>query len=272
MVSTAINTIPTLVVDLAMLAGCAIYLAWISWAAALILVVLVILLTLIYRLLLMKAWVAIRLMRESRDTLFQHFRSLVEGIKEIKLHNGRKDAFFGEELNGTTQYLRRQNIITMNRYAIAEGWCQSMYYILLGVVIFGFPALYYVSLKTLTAYVFVALYMMGPILGIVGSIPYFLRGKASLEKLEEIGVALADINKVSAVADSRAEGELINKITSFRTPPLVELRNEVFRHGQEKNGNAFTLGPIRFDAASRGACIHNRRQRRGAENRRSRNS
>ncbi len=237
----AIQVIPGLMVDLAMLAGCAIYLAWISWGAALILVVLVILVTIAYRLLLVKALVAIRRVRDSRDTLFRHFRSLVEGIKEIKLHNDRKNAFFHEDVEGTTQYIRQQAIVAIKRYALVDGWCQSMFYILLGVVLFGLPVLHDVSLKTLTAYVFVALYMMGPILGIVGSIPQLNRGKAAIEKLNQIGMELVDISKVPTVLDSSATTELV-KMTSLRTAPHIEFRNVVFRHGHEKD--AFRLGPI----------------------------
>jgi len=241
--SGAIYSIPGLIIDLAMLAGCGIYLAWISRGAALAVLVLVVLVTLPYRFLVAKATVSIIRVRDSRDTLFQHFRSLVEGIKEIKLHNDRKNAFLEEDVDGTAKYIRQQNILAMNRYALADGWSQFMYFILLGVVLFAFPSIYHVSPKTLTAYVFISLYMMGPILGLVGSIPPFIRGQASLDKLGELDMALNNMSGGAKVEDSNSIAGL-EKIVPGSTPPLIEFRNVVFRRSGDKNDNAFTLGPI----------------------------
>jgi putative ATP-binding cassette transporter len=241
--SRAMLTIPTLVVDVAMLAGCAIYLAWISWVAALTTTVLTIIVATSLRLMMVKTFAALRRARDGRDTLFQHYRSLMEGIKEIKLHRGRKNAFFQEDFDHTVRYLRQENTSAMNRYALADAWSQSMYFMLLGVVLFAFPLLHGVSTKTLTAYVFMALYMMGPILGIVASIPHFNQGHVSLDKLEELGMALDDLTKAPPVRDSRSKLDL-TLTESLRIPPLVEFRNVIFRYGHKENGNKFGLGPI----------------------------
>lgn len=241
--SGAILTIPSFIIDIAMLSGCAIYLAWISRAAAMSVVVLVVLVTIPYRFLMATAHTAIRHVRDSRDTLFQHFRSLMDGIKEIKLHDGRKNAFLVEDVEGTSQFIRGQHIKAMNRYALAEGWSQLMYFILLGVVLFAFPSLYKVSSKTLTAYIFVALYMMGPIQNLVACVPSFIRGKASLDKLDELDLALVNSSKVPAGDDSIGKTDLVD-LSPLGTPPLVEFRNLVFRRGHRDDENAFMLGPL----------------------------
>ncbi|HEX3372086.1 MAG TPA: cyclic peptide export ABC transporter, partial [Candidatus Acidoferrales bacterium] len=136
-------------------------------------------------------------------------------------------------------------IFAMNRYALADGWSQFMYFILLRVVLFAFPSMYHVSPKTLTAYVFISLYMMGPILGLVGSIPPFIRGQASLDKLGELQMALDNIKEGARAEDSISTAELgAEQIPPVSTPPLIEFRNVVFRRNSEQNDNAFTLGPI----------------------------
>jgi len=241
--SMAIHTIPGLIIHLAMLAGCGIYLAWISRPAALVVVLLVVVVTVPYRFMVAAAHAAIRRVRDGRDVLFQHFRSLVEGIKEIKLHEDRKAAFLREDVEGASQNIRRENIKAMNRYAIADGWSQFMYFILLGIVLFAFPSMYQVSPKTLTAYIFVALYMMGPIQGLVASIPFFIRGQASLEKLDELDVALASVTGGPTAANSNALTDR-NGFSPRATPPLVEFRNVVFRRGPKNSEDGFKLGPI----------------------------
>ncbi len=207
--SAAIQTIPALVIDLAMLALAAQFTSpGYLPDAALTLVGLVALVSIPYRLMIVKAHEAVREVRNSRDTLFQHFRALVDGIKEIKLHNDRKNAFLNEEVDGTTQYIRKQYLVALNRYALADGWSQLTYFTLLGVVLFAFPVLHHVSVKTLTAYVFIALYMMGPIAGIVAAIPIFVRGKASIEKLDELGMALVEISDGSDGFGSRRSNQV----------------------------------------------------------------
>ena len=243
--SDAIQKIPSLVVDLMMLTGCTVYLAWISPLPALVLVALVVVMTLVYRFLMRRAGQAIKKVRNSRDTLFTHFRSLVEGIKEIKLHDGRRDAFFAEDIDRTTNYLRQQNIVAMNRYAIADGWCQSMFYGLLGAVLFVMPIFRPADIKTLTSYVLVALYMMGPVLSLIGSIPLFSRGHVAVEKLEQLGLLLTDIAGEPFDRSSRVQvQEPIAGLRSSNTPPLVEFRNVVFQHGSAESERRFTLGPI----------------------------
>lgn len=238
--SAAIQMVPSLIVNLALLTGCTIYLAWISRTAALALVILVALVGITHRILIVKAMAAVQRARDGRDTLFRHFRTLVEGIKELKLHSERRNAFFQEDVDMAADYLRKEYITAMNRYAVADGWSQSMFYTLLGVVVFAFPALQHVSTKMVTAYVFIALYIMGPVWNIISSIPTFDRGHASLEKLEQLGLVLTD---VATPAQKRAsEHGALGE--SRRTPPLIEFQDVTFRHVQPEDGDGFVFGPI----------------------------
>jgi putative ATP-binding cassette transporter len=242
--SDAIQRIPALVVDMMMLAGCTVYLAWISPVPALILVVLVVFMTMVYRFLMSRAWQAIRKVRNSRDTLFGNFRALVEGIKEIKLNDGRRDAFFIEDIDRTTNELRQQNIVAMNRYALADGWCQSMFYALLGAVLFLMPVIRPADTKMLTSYVLVALYMMGPVLSLIGSVPLFSRGQVSAEKLEQLGLLLTDMTAEPQGHDAARPSTTAATGEGFCAPPAIEFRNVVFQHGNGDSERRFTLGPI----------------------------
>ncbi len=226
--SSAFQAIPTLVVNIAMLAGCAVYLAYISWIASLSLVLLLLLGALCYKFLLKRAFAAILRARKGRDTLFRHFRSLTEGMKELKLNRARREAFLAEDID-TASYLKRENINAMNRYAMVDGWSQMMFYLLLAALIFGLPELHKISFEILTAYVFAALYMMGPVWGIIGSLPVFNRGMASLERLEQLGLALAKTAEVELPLSECAN----IAASDFRGhPPTIEFRDVFFAYGE----------------------------------------
>ena len=95
-------------------------------------------------------------------------------------------------------------------------------------------------MKMLTAYVFTALYISGPIWTIISSIPAFNRGHASLEKLEQLGLVLADV----ATPAQNGVSEHGTSSGSRRTPPLIEFQDVTFRHIQSVTGEDFVFGPI----------------------------
>ena len=46
--------------------------------------------------------------RESQDVLFKHIRELIEGIKELKTHHVRREAFFDHVVEAEGVFRRRQ--------------------------------------------------------------------------------------------------------------------------------------------------------------------
>lgn len=228
----AIQVIPSLTVNLAILAGCAAYLAWLSPIALLAAGILVATGAVCYKILLARAYKAIQRARDGRDMLFRHFRALIEGIKELKLSRQRCDMFLLDEIGTTSDYLRRQNVISMNQYSIADGWSQSMLYLLLGLLLFGLPALGGISLQAMTAYVFTALYTMTPIWSIIGLLPVINRGQDALDRFEKIGFGLE-----------------ANQVESQIPPPppstaRIEFRDVFFSYESDPPDSSFELGPL----------------------------
>jgi putative pyoverdin transport system ATP-binding/permease protein len=188
--SGAVQSAPAIATNLAMLAGCSVYLVMLSWQAFLLCIVMVVVGVLGYRLLLLRAQHAIQAARDGRDRLFGTFRTLIEGIKELKLNRDRREAFVHDEIDETTEHLRGQNVAAMRQYLVADVWSQLLFFALIAMLLFGAPALTTMSAATLTGYVFAALYMMTPIWSLVGTVPTFMRGKVSLDKIRELDAAL----------------------------------------------------------------------------------
>jgi len=241
--SAAIQILPALIINLAVLASCTVYLAWISWYAALLLVLLVAIIAVMYRLLMSAALHAIQRARDGRDVLFRNFRSLVEGIKELQLHQGKRQLFFEKDLDASAEFLRQQNVIAMKRYSIADGWSQTMFYSLLAVVLFAVPVLHQATVKTLTAYIFVALYAMSPVWGIIAAVPAFNRGRISLDKLEALGLQLSDLQS-SLPPEAEASPSPVSRFFAGKAAPLVEFRQVVFSYSSEEGPHGFTFGPV----------------------------
>ncbi|MDJ0690764.1 MAG: ABC transporter transmembrane domain-containing protein [Xenococcaceae cyanobacterium MO_188.B32] len=101
-ISITVSNIPFLFADIAMILGCFIYLGWLSGLVFIGTVGCLGLAIAFVYLLQSKAHRLLKLAREEKDILFKHFRTIIEGIKELKLHTCRREAFIAEELQVTT--------------------------------------------------------------------------------------------------------------------------------------------------------------------------
>jgi putative ATP-binding cassette transporter len=229
--SAAIQAIPPLTVNIAILAGCAAYLGWLSWRASLVMLVFVVAGGVGYKLLMTRAHSAIRLARDSRDTLFRHFRSLTDGIKELKLSTRRSQAFFDQEIGGTVSDLRRYGMIATRQYTLADGWSQIMFYALMALLLFALPNQAHMSSESLSAFLFAALYASGPIWSIVGTLPAFARGRESLSRLQTVGFSIDSDRTVLKAAPTSAH-------------PTLEFRDVQFSYDSGGPERGFTLGPL----------------------------
>lgn len=186
-VSAAMQGMTAIATNGAVLLGCAAYLAWLSWQMLLACIFLVLVGIVGYRVLTTRAFGAIYAARAGRDVLIRNFRTLIDGMKELKLSKAKSDAFMRDELDTSAEILRKHNVEATRLHLTADSWNQLLFYALIGTVIFLMPSLREASTETLTGYVFAALYMMTPIWTIVGTAPTFMRGQVSLERIRQLG-------------------------------------------------------------------------------------
>jgi putative ATP-binding cassette transporter len=239
-VTWAIQCFPHLIMNVAVVLGCGIYLAWLSWGVFLGVVGVTVVGALGYQWLHTNARNVISAAREARAELFQHFRSLTDGLKELLMHRARRQEFVNQEVRGAAESYRKANIEATRRQALSEVWTQVSFYSLIGLIVFLFPSVVMVSPETLTGYIVAVLYMMGPIWSIIGSLPTIERGQVALENIERLGISL-DVGSedVQTIEVAGVEAGI---------PPIVQWNDVVFSYGEEKGVEPpFSLGPISLD-------------------------
>lgn len=236
-ITWAVQCLPRFAMNAALVLGCAIYLAWLSWQIFLVLGVLTLCGALLYKLMHDRAFGLMEAAREARSQLFRNFSDLVHGSKELMLHRQRSAAFLDRQIRPTAEAYRRSNLAATRRYAIADAWIQLLFYALIGMLIFIVPRLAAPSMHTLTGYVFTLVYMMGPMWSLIGVVPTIGRGQIALRQIEALGVHLD-------AGDADAGGSASAREDPQRTR-VIEMRQAVFSYGDEP-GDGFTLGPIDF--------------------------
>ncbi len=233
-VTQALLIIPSFAVNVAILLGGAIYLGWLAWEVALGMGVLMLLGTFAYRLLIVSGFRHLVRAREEEDRLFGCFRGLTEGIKELKLHRERRGEFT-EGVREITERFSQCNVSAEIRFIIAHTWTQLLFFMLVGIILFGLPHMQAMSQATLTGYVVTTLYLMGPLAAVIGSISIFGRGNIAFGKIEDMGASLA--------AEECAT-ELSHVKTAIKPFESLELVDVTHSYHREREDEKFILGPI----------------------------
>jgi len=230
---TLVN-IPVICLHLSIVLGCLIYLLWMSWPVFLGVIGFIVVGVLSYQIPLRRGMRAQVVVREDWDKLFKHMESLTAGVKELKLHHDRREAFL-KALYATGVSLRRHAIIGRLNFIGADSWGHSLGFILIGLILFTAHSLSGINAQTLIGYTLVILYMMNPIQIILTMFPNFATASVSVQKLERLGLTLH-------------EGDASEKITrqlkagaSWQSVELVGVTHTYHREGEP---GGFILGPI----------------------------
>lgn len=233
----AMLAIPTFMVNVAILVGGAIYLGYLSWTVLMAMGVFILFGAIAYRFLIRSGFSHLFAARDEQDRLFKHFRSLTDGIKELKLHRERRGVFFSENIHGCTERYKKHNISAEIRFIIAHNWSHLLFFTLVGLILFLLPKVNNVTPQALTGYIVATLYLMGPLAGVLGCLSMFGRATAALRKIQQLGLTLA------ARAGDNCPMEQPTQIPSFNKLEIVDVTHSYHR---EKEDDRFTLGPIRL--------------------------
>jgi len=233
-VSNTVFLLPLLCINIAIIVGCFIYLAWLSWIALIVSTTFVALAIFIVRSQMAKADGFLKLAREEQDQLFKHFHAITEGTKELKLHSPRRQAFLTEELQPTAASSRDYNVVSMNIFALTSGSGQLFFFIIMGLLIFGLPQVVPMNTLIVSGYVLTLTYLMRPVGSIIEMLPSLSRASVALQKIETLGLSLAssseaDVNSLSVPEPNWSRLELIKITHAYR--------------GEREDSN-FILGPI----------------------------
>ncbi|GET42236.1 cyclic peptide export ABC transporter [Microseira wollei] len=237
--SNTVFVIPFLCIDFAIILGCLVYLSWLSGLVFVVTVACIGTAIAIVQILLNQMRKYFNLAREEQDRLFKHFRSITEGIKELKLHSERRQAFFYEELQVSVAASRNHNIAALRMGAIAIGWGQLLFFTIMALLVFALPKFVSVTPTLLAAYVLTLAYITTPMQNMLDRLPALFRANVALQKIEKMGLALAD----------RSEEQSQNPQAKIHKPKSIdwtslELEKVTHTYPGEKEDSNFVLGEL----------------------------
>lgn len=234
-ISSTIAALPLLIMHLAIVIGCLVYLGWLSWAAMMWVIVFMAIATISYQFPLIKAAHYMRRAQGERDTLYKHFRMLTDGSKELKLHRRRREVFLSEVVHNTAKALSRASTTANTIIIIIASWGNLLVFILIGLLLFALPGKGYINQEVLTSYTLTILYIMTPMEVLLNRLPAIRQASLSLQRVEELGLLLASHSGEDSRAESKDSG------LDWKPIELLGVRHTYYVDQEQSN---FTLGPI----------------------------
>ncbi|MGB8509399.1 MAG: cyclic peptide export ABC transporter [Pyrinomonadaceae bacterium] len=233
-IANALSNIPLLCMNIVIVAGCLVYLGWLSWSVLLGVLGFMACGVVVYQLLMKRALQYVTTSRQQWDVLFKHLRALVDGTKELKLHRMRREAFLAQSLETSAAALRHHAVLSNSIYAAASSWGHVLIFILVGLLLFAAPTGGVGQLHTTLGYVLVILYMMSPMEFILAVAPALGRADVALKKIDELGLRLQD--DAEAVADFD-----LARAPAWGRLDVIGITHAYYNEGED---DQFVLGPI----------------------------
>jgi putative pyoverdin transport system ATP-binding/permease protein len=218
-----------------MVIGCLCYLGWLSWELLLMVLRLIGVGATMLQFFQNRALRALQAARVGIDSLFNHFRALTEGIKELKMHRQRCRIFVEDQLYPTGDQIRRNFNRSIYTYTVAEQLGHLLFYGMIGLILFVVPIVRETSPHALTGYTLGLLYLMTPLSTLMQTLPALGQGVVALQKIDALGLSLVD---------HLHEDEQPNGFATLSKPRLLELSGVSHRYHHEKDDHSFVLGPI----------------------------
>lgn len=233
------NMLITLITSIITTIGVFIYMSTIALWATLLTVGIISVIGGIYYVVSQKTRVYFDQARDTQNVYMGLLNGMNDGFKELSLqYNKRKEykkdveASCDEFCGKTTKAL----IKFVNAFLVGE----SLLLLVLGILGFGVPKAFpEISTMTLLSFIMVLLYLIGPINGILRSIPGIMQIRIAWERVTEF------LKEIPANVDPADIDKLDHNVSHF---DYMEAKDVYFEYETDDERESFTVGPIDFQA------------------------
>jgi putative pyoverdin transport system ATP-binding/permease protein len=233
-ISIASYSVSTLCVNASLLIGCGIYLNRLIPAFSGLGLLFLVFGIYTYNLLAKPGWRLLERARDVSDQLFEHLETLTQGVKELKLHQHRRQAFLKEDLHQAATDFRRYQVASTDWLAIAGSWGLLLFFIPIGLFLFV-PSPVALTPNTISSYALTIIFMISPLRGIIVALPQLTQADIALQKIESLGISLK--GSVEAM-------DLPDPVTPHPQWSELRLSDALHRYPSDLGDRQFSLGPL----------------------------
>jgi putative ATP-binding cassette transporter len=227
--------VPMLFMHLAIVVSCLAYLGYLSWVMLLQISAFIVIGVVTYQLPVVRAMDYFHRSRKGFDDMSEHLRSLIEGTKELKMHQARQRAFLAS-FRDAIHRLQRDSRTGQIIFTAAASWGQILFFVVIGLLVLVLPRYQEIPPATLIAYTIILFHMMTPLEVLLSTFPNLSRAAVAARTVEELGFHL------QSQGVERPSGPVpILGPAGWQSLDLVGLTHSYRRENEEES---FLLGPI----------------------------
>jgi putative pyoverdin transport system ATP-binding/permease protein len=231
------QNLPLVCGDAVIVVACIAYMAWLSWQICAAFAVFLVVGLAAYHFAERAPLAQLAKTRERIDAIYQHFRGLIHGSKELQLNTNRGEMFISQVMEPDLQYYRRMFTKSMVGYAMIVNVGAIQFYLVIGLLLFVVPQWCPQNGGTLLTVTLILLYLIRPITMIATALPMLRHASIALKKIEQLDTSLA--------APEPQRGGVDPFATAAAAAPLsLELRDVVHHYAGPTDDSRFQLGPI----------------------------
>lgn len=222
---------PAILVNAIVVAGCLVYMALLSWQVFLASAVVIGLGSVGYHVAHLRAIRHLDAASMEQDHLFGHFRSLVDGAKELRLNAAKRTAFAHDVLGASIETVRRRRAFGMSVFVVSAAWGNFLIYAFIGLVLFVLVGEVPDRARIMTGFALVFVYMVAPLEILLMSLPRANLARVSAARIDEIAQQLACSEAAVTKPPVRGFDHIV-------------LKGVCHRYWHEGVDDIFTLGPV----------------------------
>ena len=179
-------TLPVAFGNLIIIVTCFAYMAWLSWSLFLLLVFCLVLGVGLFYLVERRPLKLMGKVRDQMDRLYEHFRDLIEGSRELQLNRQRGRRFVDEVLAGEAMTFRKTVIGSMMGYSFAVNLGTILFFVVIGIMLFLAPYWMDTTRPLLATVTLTLLYLMRPISELVISLPILRNASIAFGRIRQL--------------------------------------------------------------------------------------
>lgn len=179
---------------------------------------------------------------ETRVAFLDRLSDLLKGFKEVKF-SGRRSRDLREDITQTSRTLRTVTVKANNLFNGNWIFAQCVLYAMLVAMVFVLPQHVEVEASTLPSLVGGVLFFWGPLSGVVGGAPAYLRSSMALANIQALEKKLDEATREVVAAE--------NAIDPWRGSfSAIEARAVTFAYPADEGGEVFRVGPASLTLAA----------------------
>ena len=234
--ANGLTTIPLFFLQCAIVLGCFVYLGWLDLPLLVVTIIIIPLGIFSVQRLFKAGFGYFASARKTQDTLFAHMRALTDGIKLLKLHRRRREAFMNQLFEPAGRRYQHENVKANAVFISGSSLGMLLFFVTLGLFIFVAPRFISLSKEVLSGYVLIFGFLMVPIGVITSLLSNIGRADVALRNLKSLGIELG------APISGIPELTLLPGVNG--RAPKLELEGITHAYTSEDKNSGFTLGPI----------------------------